>query len=67
MADIKVSKAQISQVFSTKKGLHEFLTIEMEFCLPPLPYTNIDWLCDIWKAEKKVSASLKHLGLTLIL
>jgi hypothetical protein len=51
MSDIKVNRSNISQVFTTKKGLHEFLTIEMEYCLPPIQYTNIEWLSEIWKGK----------------
>jgi hypothetical protein len=36
MSEVKVTKNQIEGVFTTKKGLHEFLTIEMEYCLPAI-------------------------------
>ena len=49
-----VKKQEIGLVFQDKKGLHEFLTEEMEFYLPVLPYVKIDWLRDIWAGKKKV-------------
>ena len=55
MSEVKVHRNEITPVFTTKKGLHEFLTIEMEFCLPAIQYSNLDWLSEIWKGKKKVS------------
>jgi ribosome-associated toxin RatA of RatAB toxin-antitoxin module len=55
MSDIKVSKNQIEGVFTTKKGLNEFMSIEMEYCMPPIQYTNVGWLSEIWQGRKKVS------------
>ena len=49
-----VTKQMIGAVFSTKKGLHEFLTVEVEIFLPPRQYTNTAWLRDIWAGKKKV-------------
>ena len=51
---IKVDKKQISLVFEDKQGLHEFLTVEMEFFLPSLPIVNIEWLRNIWSGRQKV-------------
>jgi hypothetical protein len=45
---LKVDKKQISIVFEDKKGLHEFLTVEMEFFLPNLLCVNIEWMRNIW-------------------
>ena len=44
-----ITKQEIGQVFNSKKGLFEFLTIEMEYFLPALEYTNIEWLRDLWQ------------------
>ena len=49
-----VSKQAIGVVFENKKGLHEFLTVEMEYFLPGIPYVNVEWLRDIWSGDKKV-------------
>ena len=58
MNQTQVNKQDIALVFTTKKGLHEFLTVEMEFFLPPLHYTSIDWIRDIWQGKKRVSLQL---------
>ena len=50
-----INKQQIAVVFQTKKGLHEFLTVEAEFFLPSLQYVNIEWLREIWSGKKKAS------------
>ncbi len=56
MADNKkVPKREISLVFEDKKGLHEFLTVDMEYFLPGLMYVNIEWLRSIWQGKKKVT------------
>ncbi len=59
-----VQRSDIEEHFKTKKGLHEFLTVECDLYLPPLEYTNSDWLRQIWKGEKNV---LYHVKLTSIL
>ena len=50
-----VNRQDISMHFTSKKGMHEFLSVENEFFLPLLHYTNVDWLGAIWRGEKKVS------------
>ena len=52
-----VNKQDIGLVFQTKKGLHEFLTVEMEYFLRSNDYVNIDWLRDIWSGKKKVRSA----------
>ena len=54
-----VNTQVVNGVFSTKKGLHEFYSVELEYFLPPLNYTNIDWLRDIWSGQKKVRSFSK--------
>ncbi len=49
-----VTRGEVEQVFSTKKGLHEFLTVQAEYFLPPLAFTNTAWLRDIWTGKKRV-------------
>ncbi len=49
-----VTKSQVGQVFQDKRGLHEFLTVEMEYYLPSSPYWNVEWLREIWIGHKKV-------------
>jgi hypothetical protein len=66
MTEVKVHRNDISGVFTTKKGLHEFLTIEIKYFLPPIQYTNMDWLSDIWQGKRKVIASLHHSTLAII-
>ena len=31
------------------------MTIQMEYCMPPIQYTNVGWLSEIWQGRKKVS------------
>ena len=50
----QINKQQIATVFNTKKGLHEFLTVEMDLYLPKLDCVNVDWLRDIWQGKKPV-------------
>jgi hypothetical protein len=50
-----IPKQTLAGVFTTKRGLHEFLTVEMEYYLPPNEYTNIEWLREVWAGGKKVS------------
>ena len=64
MSEVKITKNQIEGVITSKKGLHEFLSIEVEYCLPPISYTNIDWLSEIWRGERKV-LNPKYLFLNL--
>jgi hypothetical protein len=49
-----VSKGQASAVFTTKKGLYEFLVVEMEYYLPPCSIATMDFLRDIATSKKKV-------------
>jgi hypothetical protein len=42
------------QVFTTKKGCHEFLVVEMEYFLPPCGLVNMEFLRDICIGRKKV-------------
>jgi len=44
----------VEQVFQDKRGLHEFLTVEMEYFLPDPSYCNIEWLREIWQGQKQV-------------
>ena len=37
-----VNKSQVGQVFLDKKGLHEFMTVEMEYFLPDMNYCNVE-------------------------
>ena len=57
MALTTVTKSQVGQVFQDKKGLHEFLTVEMLYYLPSLTYCNYEWLREIWSGKRKVSSS----------
>jgi hypothetical protein len=50
-----VSKGAAAQVFTTKKGLYEFMVVECEYLLPPIQYTSMDWLRDISQGKKAVS------------
>ncbi len=54
----KVTKGGVAQVFTTKKGMYEFFVVEMSYYLPPLKYTNSEWLRDIALGKKKVGASI---------
>lgn len=49
-----VSKGMAQQVFTTKKGCHEFLVVEMEYFLPPCGLVNMEFLRDICIGRKKV-------------
>ena len=57
-----MNKQKIEAVFNNKRGLHEFLTVEMDFNLPGLDYVNIDWLRDIWQGKKPVSIPSSNLA-----
>lgn len=59
MNNATVTKSQIRQVFQDKKGLHEFLVVEMEFYLPALNFTNIEWLRGIWQGQKRVRQTIQ--------
>ncbi len=61
----QVTKQDVGRIFQDKKGLHEFLTVEMEYHLPSLPYTSVEWLRDIWAGEKKVMSIFTYLSLLL--
>ena len=60
-----ITKQELGQVFTTKKGLFEFLTIEMEYFLPAPDYTNIEWLRDLWQGKKRVRLSSSSYMLTM--
>ena len=62
MAQAIVTKSQVSQVFEDKKGLHEFLTVEMEYYLPASNFCNIEWLRNIWSGKKKVNINHSNLN-----
>jgi hypothetical protein len=49
-----IEKGEIEKHFKTKKGLHQFLTVECDFFLPPIMFTNSDWLRLIWQGKKRV-------------
>jgi hypothetical protein len=55
MAQQTVTKTQIGTHFQDKKGLHEFLVVEMGYYLPAPNFCNIEWLRSIWSGEKKVT------------
>lgn len=56
MQNQTVYKGAVAQVFTTKKGMYEFFVVEMEYFLPPIKYTNSEWLWDIATGKKKVRA-----------
>jgi len=68
LGDSSVTRQQVEQLFRTKRGLHEFLTLDCEFFLPPVKCTNIEWLKAIWKGNKKVSVFIvkKDLFMTIV-
>jgi len=43
-ATANVNRSDITRVFQTKRELHMFLTVEMEYYLPAVEYTNMEWL-----------------------
>ena len=49
-----VSKGIAQQVFTTKKGCHEFLVVKKEYFLPPSGLVNMDFLRDICVGRKRV-------------
>lgn len=64
METTNVHRNSIQNVFTTKKGLHEFLTIQMQYYLPAVQYTNMAWLSGIWKGKKKVCISSSYQQVT---
>ncbi len=42
-----VTKGGVAQVFTTKKGMYEFFVVQIGYYLPPLKYTNSEWLREI--------------------
>ena len=52
---VKIDKNNIEMVFQDKRGLHEILTVDMDFHLPNVEYCSVDWLRAIWRSEQKVS------------
>ena len=49
-----ISKGRAQAVFTAKKGLYEFLVVEMEYFLPPCNLAPMDFLRDIVTGKKKV-------------
>jgi hypothetical protein len=62
MTTTTVTKSALGQVFQDKKGLHEFLVVKMEYYLPAVNCTNIEWLRGIWSREKKVMISCHRMN-----
>ena len=52
-----VSHQQIGLVYQNKKGLHEFLTVQMDNYLPVHQYISSERLREIWQWKKRVSTS----------
>jgi len=57
MTTQQVPRQQVEQVFRTKRGLHEFMTVECDYFLQPHKCTNHAWVREIWAGTKKVSLS----------
>ena len=51
--NVTVSKADIKKVFSTPKECFDFLTLDVAYHLPPRPYTDMDWMKEIWDGTRK--------------
>ncbi len=57
MAAGQVNKNDIALLFRTKRGLHQFLTVEANYFLPAEGLTSMTWLREIWTGRKRVSPS----------
>ena len=53
----QLTRHEIEVVVKTKRKMYEFLTIEVEFVLPALEFTTMEWLSGIWRGSLKVSSS----------
>ena len=51
----RLSRQEVEVVCRTKRNLYHFFTTEVEFVLPPIEFTTMEWLGGIWRAELQVS------------
>ncbi len=56
-ASHSVNVNEIAQHFGTKKGAHEFLTVEAQYYLPGLQYTSTAWLREIWTGKMEAAGA----------
>ena len=42
-------------ILRTKRNLYHFLTVEVDFVLPPIDFTSMEWLSGVWRGELRVS------------
>jgi hypothetical protein len=40
----QITTAELEAIFSTKIGLHRFMTVDMDGYLPDAKYNNVEWL-----------------------
>ena len=60
-----LSRQEIEVVVRTKRNLYHFLTTEVDYVLPPIEFTTMEWLSGIWRGELRVSLGITIPPLTL--
>ena len=54
--NVDVPKAKLREIFSTPSECFHFLTLEHGFHLPPRPYTDMDFMSELWDGTRKAYA-----------
>lgn len=55
--NVDVPKAKLREIFSTPSECFHFLTLEVGYHLPPRPYTDMDFMSEIWDGTRKAIKS----------
>ena len=57
------TREEIAVICSTKRNLHTFLTCDMDYALPALEFTTLEWLGAIWRGDCQVSLNLTRVDI----
>ena len=60
------TREEIAVICSTKRNLHTFLTCDMDYALPALEFTTLEWLGAIWRGDCQVSLHIHKLIIALL-
>lgn len=60
-----ISRQEVEVVVRTKRNLYHFMTTEVDYVLPPIEFTTMEWLSGIWRGELRVSPIMIYFPLTL--
>ena len=52
----ELARHEVEKIVRTKRNLCNFLTMEVNYVLPPINFTSMEWLSGIWRGELRVSA-----------